>query len=202
MVARSGRRYRHIRCARRWEPRPGGHLRGGLQLVRGPHRGVVGGGGAVAEYCTRAGAGAEYCTGAGTAAEYCTGAGAGAVFCRGAGIAAEYCTGAEECVVGSTVPIRRWGGATGARPAEVYCSEAGAAAEYCTAAEECAVGSNLLVRRGAKLQGLGPRRCTVLEWGPQRSTVRQRRSVRWGPHYSSVGGGGATGARPAEVYCA
>ena len=94
------------------------------------------GGGAVVEYCTRAGAGAEYCTGAGTAAEYCT--------------------VAEECVVGSTVPIRRWGGATGARPTEVYCTEAGAAAEYCTAAEEYAVGPHYSSVGGAELQGLGP----------------------------------------------
>ena len=55
--------------------------------------------------------------------------------------AAEYCTGAEECVVGSTAPVRRGSGATGTRPAEVYCKGAGAAAEYCTGAEECVEGS-------------------------------------------------------------
>ena len=81
-------------------------------------------------------AGARGCS----AAEYCTGAGA----------AAEYCTGAEECVVGSTAPVRRGSGATGARPAEVYCKGAGAAAEYCTGAEECAVGSTTPVRRGGR----------------------------------------------------
>ena len=29
---------------------------------------------------------------------------------KGAGAAAEYCTRAEECVVGSTTPVRRGGG--------------------------------------------------------------------------------------------
>ena len=105
-----------------------------------------------------AGAGASLgcCRGTGAAAEYCTRAGAAAEYCTGAGAAAEYCTGAEECVVGSTVPIRRWGGATGARPAEVYCAGAGVAAEYCTAAEECAVGSTSLVRRGGGATGARP----------------------------------------------
>ena len=54
-----------------------------------------------------------YCKGAGAAAEYCTGADTGArpaeVYCKGAGAAAEYCTGAEECVVGSTTPVRARG---------------------------------------------------------------------------------------------
>ena len=55
---------------------------------------------------------------------------------------------------------------------------------------------------GAELQGRGPRKCTVREQGRQQSTVRERRSVWWGPQHPSVGGGeGATGARPAEVYC-
>ena len=89
----------------------GGASTGGATAGAGASQGCWRGGGAV-EYGTRAGTGAEYCTGAGTAAEYCT----------GAGTAAEYCTGAEGCVVGSTVPIRRWGGATGARPAGVYCT--------------------------------------------------------------------------------
>ena len=31
------------------------------------------------------------------------------MYCKGAGAAAEYCTGAEECVVGSTTPVRRGG---------------------------------------------------------------------------------------------
>ena len=31
------------------------------------------------------------------------------MYCKGAGDAAEYCTGAEECVVGSTTPVRRGG---------------------------------------------------------------------------------------------
>ena len=79
----------------------GGASTGGATAGAGASQGCWRGGGAV-EYVTRVGAGAEYCTGAGTAAEYCT--------------------GAEECVVGSTVPIRRWGGTTGARPAEVYCT--------------------------------------------------------------------------------
>ena len=35
----------------------------------------------------------------------------------------------------------------------------------------------------------------------QQSTVRERRSVWWGPQHPSVGGGRATKARPAEVYC-
>ena len=53
---------------------------------------------------------------------------------------------------------------------------------------------------GAELQGRVPRKCTtVREQGPQQSTVRGRRSVWWGPQHPSVGGGGgATGARPAE----
>ena len=66
----------------------------------------------------------------------------------GAGAAAEYCTGAEECVGGSTAPVRRGSGATGARPAEVYCKGAGAATEYCTGGEECVKGSTAPVRRG------------------------------------------------------
>ena len=33
------------------------------------------------------------------------------MYCKGAGAAAEYCTRAEECVVGSTTPVRRGGGA-------------------------------------------------------------------------------------------
>ena len=73
-----------------------------------------------------------------SAAEYCTGAGA----------AAEYCTGAEECVVGSTAPVRRGSIAKGVRPAEVYCKGVGAAAEYCTGAGECVEGSTAPVRRG------------------------------------------------------
>ena len=32
------------------------------------------------------------------------------MYCKGAGAAAEYCTRAEECVVGSTTPVRRGGG--------------------------------------------------------------------------------------------
>ena len=68
-------------------------------------------------------------------------------YCTGAGAAAEYCTGAEECVVGSTAPVRRGSGATGARPTEVYCKGAGAEAEYCTGAEECVEGSTAPVRR-------------------------------------------------------
>ena len=30
-------------------------------------------------------------------------------YCKGAGAAVEHCTGAEECVVGSTAPVRRGG---------------------------------------------------------------------------------------------
>ena len=30
-------------------------------------------------------------------------------YCKGVGAAAEYCTGAEECVEGSTAPVRRRG---------------------------------------------------------------------------------------------
>ena len=41
------------------------------------------------------------------------------MYCKGARAATENRTGAEECVVGSTTPVRRGrGGATGARPAE------------------------------------------------------------------------------------
>ena len=84
----------------------------------------------------------------------------------------------------------------------MYCKGAGAAAEYCTGAEECVVGSTTPVRRGGtELQGRGPRKCIVREKGPQQSTVRERRSVWWGPQHPCIGGGGATGPRPAEVYC-
>ena len=38
-----------------------------------------------------------------------TGARPAEVYCKGAGVAAEYCTGAEECVEGSTAPVRRRG---------------------------------------------------------------------------------------------
>ena len=65
----------------------------------------------------------------------------------------------------------------------MYCKGAGAAAEYCTREEECVVGG------GAELQGRDPRKCTVREQGPQQSTVRERRSVWWGPQHPSVGGG-------------
>ena len=71
----------------------------------------------------------------------------------GSGAAAEYCTGAEECVVGSTAPVRRGSGVTGARPAEVYCKGAGAAAEYCTGAEECVEGFTAPVRGGLSYRG-------------------------------------------------
>ena len=92
-----------------------------------------------------------------------TGARPAEVYCKGARAATEYRTGAEECVVGSTTPVRRGGGgATGARPAEVSCKGAGAATEYRTGAEECVVGSTTPVRRGGgELQGRGPRNLTV-----------------------------------------
>ena len=81
----------------------------------------------------------------------------------------------------------------------MYCKGVGAAAEYFTGAEGCVEGSTAPVRRGgAELQGRRPRKCTVREQGPQQSTVRERRSVLWGPQHPSVGGGGATGARPVE----
>ena len=83
-----------------------------------------------------------------------------AEYCMGAGAAAEYCTGAEECVVGSTAPVRRGSGATEARPAEVYCKGAGAAAEYCTGAEEGVEGSTAPVRRGG-----------LSYWGEARGSV-------------------------------
>ena len=38
-----------------------------------------------------------------------TGARPAEVYCKGSGAAAEYCTGAEECVEGSTAPVRRGG---------------------------------------------------------------------------------------------
>ena len=38
-----------------------------------------------------------------------TGARPAEVYCKGAGATAEYCTGAEECVEGSTAPVRRRG---------------------------------------------------------------------------------------------
>ena len=92
-------------------------------------------------------AGARGCS----AAEYFTGAGA----------AAEYCTGAEECVVGSTAPVRRGSGATGARPAEVYCKGAGAAAEYYGSGGVCGGVHSTRPSEGAELQGRGPRNPTV-----------------------------------------
>ena len=74
----------------------------------------------------------------------------------------------------------------------MYCKGAGATAEYCTRAEEYVVGSTAPVRLGGggELQGRGPRKCTVREQEPQQSTVRERRSVWWGPQHPSVGGGG------------
>ena len=83
---------------------------------------------------------------------------------KGAGVAAEYCTRVEECVVGSTTPVRRGGGGAELqeRAAEVYCKGAGAAAEYCTGAEECVVGSTTPVRRGGGLSYRGEARGSVL----------------------------------------
>ena len=40
---------------------------------------------------------------------WATGARPAEVYCKGAGVPAEYCTEAEECVVGSTTPVRRGG---------------------------------------------------------------------------------------------
>ena len=82
----------------------------------------------------------------------------------------------------------------------MYCKRAGAAAEYCTRAEECVVGSTTPVRRGggAELQGRGPRKCTVRSRGRNRVPYGGG-GVCGGVHNTRPsGGGGATGARPAE----
>ena len=128
-------------------------------------------------------------TGAGASMRCCKRVGAAAEYCIGAGAAAEYCTVVEECVVGSTAPVRRGDGATGAGPAEVYCKGAGAAAEYCTAAEECVVGSTAPVRWGGGATEARPAEVYLLYRGRGRSGVL----------YSSGGVcGGVHSTRPSE----
>ena len=78
-----------------------------------------------------------------------TGARPAEVYCKGEGAAAEYCTRAEECVVGSTTPVHRGGGA-----AELQ----GRGPRKCTVREQ------------------GPQQSTVRErrsvwWGPQHPSV-------------------------------
>ena len=62
------------------------------------------------------------------------------MYCKEAGAAAEYCTGAEECVVGSTTPVRRGGGELQGR-----------GPRKCTVKEQGSqVGSTTSVRRGGR----------------------------------------------------
>ena len=70
--------------------------------------------------------------------------------------------------------------------------EPGAAVQQSTVRERGVRGRVHSTRpsEGAELQGRGPRKCIVREQGPQQSTVRERRSVWWGPQHPSVGGGG------------
>ena len=76
------------------------------------------------------------------------------MYCRGAGTAAEYCTGTEECVVGSTTPVRRDG-------AELQ----GRGPRKCT------------VREQGPQQNTVPGRRSVW-WGPQHPSVGGRLSYR------------------------
>ena len=92
-----------------------------------------------------------------------TGARPAEVYCKGAGAAAEYCKRAEECVVGSTTPVRRG-------RAELQ----GRGQRKCTVKEQGPQQSTVRGRRsvwwgpqhpsvggGAELQGRGPRNPTV-----------------------------------------
>ena len=69
------------------------------------------------------------------------------MYCKGAGAAAEYCTGAEECVVGSTTPVRGGG-------AELQ----GRGPRKCTVREQGPQQSTVRERRG-------------VWWGPQHPSV-------------------------------
>ena len=85
------------------------------------------------------------------------------MYCKGEGAAVEYCNGAEECVVGSTTPVRRGG----AEPQ-------GRGPRECSGKEQEPQQSTVRGRRsvwwgpqhpsvggGAELQGRGPRNLTV-----------------------------------------
>ena len=69
------------------------------------------------------------------------------MYCKGAGAAAEYCTGSEECVVGSTTPVRGGG-------AELQ----GRGPQRCTVREQ---GPHQSTVRGRK----------SVWWGPQHPSV-------------------------------
>ena len=69
------------------------------------------------------------------------------MYCKGAGAATEYRTGAEECVVGSTTPVRRGG-------AELQ----GRGPRKCTVREQGAQQSTARGRRS-------------VWWGPQHPSV-------------------------------
>ena len=86
------------------------------------------------------------------------------MYCKGAGAAAEYRTRAEECVVGSTTPVRRGGGAElqGRRPRKCTVREQGP--QQSTVRERRVCGGVHNTRPsggGGELQGRGPRNPTV-----------------------------------------
>ena len=118
------------------------------------------------------------------------------------GCSAAWATQVARLAVARAGVCRRCDAVGAVKTAEVAGARGCSAAEYCSGGVRGRVHSTR-PSEGVELQGRGPQKCTAREQGPQQSTVRERRSVWWGPQHPSVGGGGggATGARPAEVYC-
>ena len=84
------------------------------------------------------------------------------MYCKGAGAAAEYCMGAEECVVGSTTPVRRGGlSYRGDARGSVLQGSRGHSRVLYGSGGVCGGVHNTRPSGGAELQGRGPRNPTV-----------------------------------------
>ena len=85
------------------------------------------------------------------------------MYCKGAGAAAEYRTGAEECVVGSTTPVRRGGAELQGRgPRKCTVKEQGPQQSTVRGWRSVWWGpQHPSVGGGAELQGRGPWNPTV-----------------------------------------
>ena len=84
------------------------------------------------------------------------------MYFKGAGAAAEYCTGAEECVVGSTTPVRRgWLSYRGGARGSVLQGSRGHSRVLYESGGVCGGVHNTRPSGGAELQGRGPRNPTV-----------------------------------------
>ena len=84
------------------------------------------------------------------------------MYCKGAGAAAEYCTGAEECVVGSTTPVRRGGlSYRGEARGSVLQGSRGRRRVLYGSGGVCGGVHNTRPSGGAELQGRSPRNPTV-----------------------------------------